>query len=182
MTFGSQHMGIADLPACKPTDFLCKLASRVIKSGAYSHYAQHNFVQAQYYRNPEELEAYFEASSFLVNINNEVAKTANATYAENLKTLNNLVLVMFSADKTVVPKESAWFGSYAPPEGVKSGSGEKTIVPMALQPTYLADTFGLRTLDARGSVSLEICSGEHMQLAQECWEPLVREYAGGSLD
>ena len=184
VTFGSQHMGISDLPACKPTDFLCKLASRVIKSGAYSHYAQTNVVQAQYYRDTDNLEAYWEANSFLADINNEVAETVNTTYADNLKKLENLVLVMFSDDKTVVPKESAWFGSYSPPEGLIPGSntGEKTIVPMMLQPTYLADTFGLRSLDENGGVSLEICEGEHMQLSQDCWEPLVRKYVGGSLD
>lgn len=175
-------MGIADLPACKPTDFLCRLATRVIKSGAYSNYAQHNIVQAQYYRDPENLQAYFEANSFLVDINNEVAETVNTTYADNLKKLQNLVLVMFSEDKTVVPKESAWFGSYAPPQGLGRFADEKTIVPMMLQPTYLADTFGLRSLDERGGVSLEICAGEHMQISQDCWEPLIRQYVGGSLD
>ena len=175
-------MGIADLPACRPTDFLCKLAYRVIKSNAYTSYAQHNIVQAQYYRDTNNLEAYFEANSFLADINNEVAETVNTTYADNIKKLENLVLVMFSEDKTVVPKESAWFGSYSPPQGLRSFGDEKTIVPMMLQPTYLADTFGLRTLDERGGVSLEICAGEHMQLSQDCWEPLVRQYVGGSLN
>lgn len=53
---------------------------------------------------------------------------------------------------------------------------------MQLQPTYLADTFGLRTLDEKGGVTFEVCQGEHMQIAQDCWEPLVREYVGGKLD
>ena len=37
------------------------------------------------------------------------------TYAQNFATLSKLVLILFSEDKTVVPKESAWFGSYSPP-------------------------------------------------------------------
>lgn len=81
-----------------------------------------------------------------------------------------------------MPKESAWFGSYATSEG-DSGTamGTKSVVPMRLQPTYLADTFGLRTLDEAGGVSLEICTGEHMQITQDCWEPLVRRYVGGKI-
>lgn len=96
--------------------------------------------------------------------------------------------MLFSQDKTVVPKESSWFGSYAPPEeegerlsdpNVKTEA--KTIVPMRLQPVYLSDTFGLKTLDKRGDVLLETCEGEHMHLSDECWQPLVRRFVGGKL-
>ena len=34
------------------------------------------------------------------------------------------------------------------------------------------------TLDERGAVQLESCDGEHMQLARDCWEPLVKQYTG----
>ena len=101
----------------------------------------------------------------------------------NLASLSNFVLILFSDDKTVVPKESSWFGSYTPLEDETDVLSQKdrTIIPMRLQPTYLADTFGLRTLDEKGGVSLEFCKGEHMQIADDCWKPLVREYVGGKL-
>ncbi|KAH8119193.1 palmitoyl-protein thioesterase [Phellopilus nigrolimitatus] len=185
LTFGSQHMGVADLPLCRPTDFMCQAARRAARAGVYSAWAQTNIIQAQYYRDPDQLPAYFSKNKFLTSINNEIPTTVNQTYAANLATLSNLVLILFSEDKTVVPKESAWFGSYAPPEedesDMISAIRAKTILPMRLQPTYLADTFGLRKLDERGAVVLEICEGEHMQIAQECWEPLVRRYVGGKL-
>ena len=171
-------MGISDLMPCKITNIACHLARLAIKSNVYSHYAQKYIIQAQYYRDTDNLDAYWAADTFLADINNEVKETANTTYADNLKKLENLVLVMFSEDKTVLPKESAWFGSYTP----GSTSREKNIVPMKLQPTYSADSFGLRTLDEQGRVSLETCEGGHMQLSQDCWEPLVRKYIGGSLE
>ena len=115
------------------------------------------------------------SSRFLASINNEVPERVNSTYADNFATLNNLVLVLFSADKTVVPKESSWFGSYAPSNGTDD---EKTIVPMRLQPLYTEDWIGLRTLDKTGRVTLETCEGEHMQLKEECWKPLVEQYTG----
>ena len=38
----------------------------------------------------------------------------NETYKDNLKKLENLVLVKFNQDSMVIPRESAWFGFYAP--------------------------------------------------------------------
>lgn len=137
--------------------------------------------QAQYYRDPEQLETYLNSSTFLADVNNEVPESHNGTYADNLATLNALVLVLFAADKTVVPKESSWFGSYAPAD-TSSAADEKTIVPMRLQPLYTHDWIGLRTLDESGRVVLETCDGEHMQLTDECWKPLVQRFVGEVLD
>jgi palmitoyl-protein thioesterase len=100
----------------------------------------------------------------------------------------------------VVPKESAWFGSEAVGDENEiqmnlrndyehSGQSEqiqldvthvlsKTIIPMRLQPLYTEDWIGLRQLDERGSVVLETCEGEHMQLG-DCWERLIKRFAGG---
>ncbi|KAI5123852.1 hypothetical protein M0805_005670 [Coniferiporia weirii] len=180
LTFGSQHMGVADLPLCRPTDFMCQVARKAARSGVYSPWAQKNLIQAQYYRDPEQLPAYYTANKFLTSINNEIPESVNETYARNLATLSNLVLILFTEDKTVVPKESAWFGSFAPPEDeLEEATRSKEIVPMRLQPTYLTDTFGLRTLDKAGGVLLETCIGEHMQITEDCWEPLVRRFVGG---
>ena len=45
LTFGSQHMGISDLPLCRPTDLMCQLARRAARVGVYTNYAQNNLVQ-----------------------------------------------------------------------------------------------------------------------------------------
>ncbi|KIJ67843.1 hypothetical protein HYDPIDRAFT_107362 [Hydnomerulius pinastri MD-312] len=194
-------MGISDLPLCSPFDLLCQLARRAAKGGVYSEWAQQNLVQAQYFRDPAQLLLYMSSGSFLADINNEVLfpSSRNETYAENLASLHNLILVLFAEDKTVVPKESAWFGSEAPPEEDESLSSlhsmldisdqqplgraphveEKTIVPMRLQPLYTEDWIGLRTLDERGAVALASCPGEHMVLSG-CWEDLVGKWIGSS--
>lgn len=116
------------------------------------------------------------ANQFLTSINNEIPEFTNTSYAQNLATLSNLVLVLFSQDRTVVPKESAWFGSYAPAD---ESEGDSTLVPMRQQPLYTEDRIGLKTLDKKGAVTLTACEGEHMQITQDCWEPLVREFVGG---
>ena len=62
-------------------------------------------------QDPYRLEAYLAHNSFLADINNErLAK--NATYRENLASLDKLVLFRFKDDVTVVPRDSAWFAFY----------------------------------------------------------------------
>lgn len=135
------------------------------------------------------------ANHFLADINNEVPGQRNATYKENLQTLENLVLVIFSEDKTVVPKESAWFGYEEITDGDEvalsgddlkgqsqrplalSVSSEKTIVPMRQQPMYTEDWIGLKELDESGRIVFGVCDGEHMQLG-DCWKDYVKKYVG----
>ncbi|KAI0743399.1 alpha/beta-hydrolase [Daedaleopsis nitida] len=181
ITFGSQHMGISDLPKCSVWDVPCQLARRAARGGVYTEWAQRNLVQAQYYRDAAQLDAYLKYNKFLPEINNELPDALNHTYADNLASLNALVLVLFSADTTVVPKETAWFGSFAPEEDDIMGNDEKTIVPMRLQPLYTHDWIGLRTLDESGRVMLETCEGRHMEISDACWQPLVKKYVGGFL-
>jgi len=179
ITFGSQHMGISDIPACRPWDLVCEAARRAARSSVYSHWAQTNIVQAQYYRDPDRMDSYLASNKFLADINNEIPDTHNVTYAKNLPKLNKLVLVLFSKDVTVVPKESSWFGSYAPSD--ETSPGEKTIIPMRMQELYIHDTIGLKRLDRKGGVVFKTCDGVHMQMTDDCWKPLVEEFVGGAV-
>ncbi|TFK25516.1 palmitoyl-protein thioesterase [Coprinopsis marcescibilis] len=194
ITFGSQHMGISDIPICGRYDLLCQIARRAARGSVYGEWAQNNLVTAQYFRNPDNYATYLEANKFLTSINNEKEGERNGTYAKNLASLNKIVLVLFTEDKTVVPKESSWFGSEAIPGddevGMQQRIGQRPfllniqrrddreIIPMRLQRLYTEDWIGLRTLDTRGDVILETCEGEHMQVG-DCWKPLVLKFVGG---
>lgn len=193
ITFGSQHMGVSGIPACKPYDFLCQVARRAVRSGVYGSWAQENLIQAQYFRDPTAMDTYLASNHFLTSINNEIPTSRNQSYARNLASLQKLTLVLFTEDKTVVPKESAWFGSEAVPSedmhfsmqneqtlldrGLQSTSAG-SIIPMRMQPLYQEDWIGLRDLDEREGVVFEVCKGEHMQIS-DCWEDLVRRFTGG---
>lgn len=92
---------------------------------------------------------------------------------------------MFTEDKTVVPKESAWFGSEEVTTVFRDNgpqvildSSAKVIVPMRSQPLYQEDWIGLRQLDEKGGVVFETCVGEHMQMG-DCWKRLIQDYIGG---
>ncbi|CAE7101482.1 unnamed protein product [Rhizoctonia solani] len=181
LTFGSQHMGISDLPGCKTGDFLCWLARNTALRGMYTNYAQTHLVQAQYFRDPRnahDLKSYLTANTFLADINAEIPDT-DKSYKKNLASLDALVLVLFSEDKTVVPKESGWFGSYkavnlSEPDAVD----DQVIVPIRQQPIYKDDRIGLRTLDKAGKIHFETCEGPHMRISDDCWKPLVLKFCG----
>ncbi|KAF8671770.1 Alpha beta-hydrolase [Rhizoctonia solani] len=182
LTFGSQHMGISDLPGCKPGDFLCWLARNTALRGMYSNYAQSHLVQAQYFRDPRsahDLQSYLTANTFLADINAEVPDTDQALYKRNLVSLDALVLVLFSEDKTVVPKESGWFGSYRPVNlSEPDAMGDEDMVSMHQQPIYKDDRIGLRTLDEAGKIHFTTCEGPHMRISDDCWKPLVLKFCG----
>ncbi|CAE6466682.1 unnamed protein product [Rhizoctonia solani] len=182
LTFGSQHMGISDLPGCKTGDFLCWLARNTALRGMYTNYAQSHIVQAQYFRDPRnahDLQSYLAANTFLADINSEIPDAAEKLYKKNLASLDALVLVLFSEDKTVVPKESGWFGSYKPVNlSEPDAMGDEVIVPMRQQPIYKDDRIGLRTLDEAGKIHFKACEGAHMRISDDCWKPLVLKYCG----
>ena len=45
ITFGSQHMGVSDLPPCGRWDVFCQLARRAAHGAVYTEWAQNNVVQ-----------------------------------------------------------------------------------------------------------------------------------------
>ncbi|EGG21294.1 palmitoyl-protein thioesterase 3 [Cavenderia fasciculata] len=119
-----------------------KWLDRILGSVPYEKWAQHHISSAQYWKDPYHLEKYLSRSAFLADINNE-RDQKNQTYADNLSSLNAFVLSYSTVDKTIVPKESGWFGFYA-------NNTQSTIVPLQESQLYLQDFIGLRALDEAG--------------------------------
>lgn len=89
---------------------------------------QDALVQATYWHDPLDEEAYINKSIFLADINNEIR--VNKTYVENLNNLEHLVLVKFDNDTIVQPRETEWFGFYEPGQA-------KKVVPLNMTRLYL---------------------------------------------
>jgi len=105
---------------------------------------QDSFVQAEYWHDPIKESNYIEGSYFLADINNE--RTNNSKYRGNLLKLKNFVMVMFSNDTMVIPKESAWFAFYSPGQ-------DKEILPLEKSVLYLTvSNFKFYKLQALKSV------------------------------
>ncbi|ORZ01084.1 Alpha/Beta hydrolase protein, partial [Syncephalastrum racemosum] len=151
ITFGSPHGGVTDIPNCMgPRDFRCNLMRSLIRYGVYSAYVQHRVVQAQYYKDPRNIEGYLAKNIFLPDLNNEGANK-NQTYAENLAQLDRFVMVRFAEDRMVKPAETAWFWTV---------DEEGALVPLEKQELYQDDWLGLQKLGGR--LEFLVSPGQHV--------------------
>lgn len=120
---------------------------------------QQHLAQANYYRDPLQIEEYKEHGKFLPDINNEGSKSdSNATYSSNFVKLNRLVLVRANKDTMVYPKESEWFGAYV------DGTYDR-VVNMTETTWYRDDTFGLKTLHQKDKIVFETTLGNHLEFS-----------------
>lgn len=167
VTFGSQHNGISDFQGCADSDWLCRSWDGFLKRNTWSHFVQSRLVPAQYYRKPDDLKSYLKSSNFLADINNE-RKVKNITYKENMMKLEKFVMYMFKDDKTVVPKQSAWF------DELDSATG--AVIRLQDRKIYQEDWIGLRWLDKRNRLEFLVTPGEHMQLTSEVLVEAFQKY------
>jgi len=167
VTFGSQHNGIVKFRACGPSDWLCRAAMALLRYNTFSSFVQARLVPAQYYRDPEDYEAYLYGSNFLADINNE-RDEKNPKYADNIAALSNFVMWMFEDDTTVVPRETAWFDEV-------NGTDR---IPLRERQLYKEDWLGLKRLDEKGGLRFRSITGEHMQLTEQALNETMANFFG----
>jgi palmitoyl-protein thioesterase len=172
VTFGSQHNGIAKYQNCKSTDWFCRGWQGLLNGNTWSHYAQSHLVPAQYFRSTDEetgepTDEYLDNSNFLADVNNE-RKKKNATYAENLSSLEKFVMYVFEDDETVIPKQSGWF-AYT---NISSGD----VTPLRNRTIYKEDWIGLKKLDEKGGLVFKTTEGGHMNLGDKVLTDVFETY------
>ena len=141
ITFGSPHLGVLELPLCKDRfDWLCKRRNALLKKQVWHDSVQKRVIPAQYFRDPANIDQYLEHSNYLADINNE-RDEKNAPYKENFSKLNKLVLVSFTEDTTLVPKESSQFHDFDPEL--------KRSIPFLYTELYKNDYIGLKPFTER---------------------------------
>eukprot|EP00933_Yihiella_yeosuensis_P039492 TRINITY_DN33541_c1_g2_i1.p1 TRINITY_DN33541_c1_g2~~TRINITY_DN33541_c1_g2_i1.p1 ORF type:complete len:358 (-),score=87.27 TRINITY_DN33541_c1_g2_i1:39-1112(-) len=175
--FISMHgvlMGVAGLPQC-PMEYpgvgvLCRGVDLIVShAGVYTSFVQNRLAQANYYRDAANLEQYRKDGHWLPYINNEVKGKENATYKENFKALEKLVLVMAKDDTMVHPKESEHFGYF------KDGSRTE-LVSMKDSPWYQEDWFGLKSLDEAKKIDTYETPGNHLRFTDKFLLEMVKKY------
>jgi len=159
ISVGGQHQGVYGFPHC-PGDnaTLCDYARKLLNIGAYVSFVQDNLVQAEYWHDPLKHDEYVAKSVFLADLNQE--KTVNETYKTNLLKLKNLVLVKFSQDTMVEPRESEWFGFYV--EGQA-----KELYNMTQSKLYTQDLLGLKELNESGRIAFLDSPTDHLQFTRQ---------------
>merc|ERR1712215_246210 len=160
VTVGAQHQGVFGFPLC-PGEmvFFCDIVRDLLSYGAYVEFVQDILVQAQYWHDPLHFDTYVEKSKFIAEINNEKAEK-NETYAVNLASLENFVMVKHNQDSMVEPRESSHFEFYVPGQA-------DVILPLRESPLYVEDRIGLKALDEAGKLHFLDVEGDHLQFSRQ---------------
>jgi len=208
ITLGGQHQGVSATPGCdtlysssspsaaasssvsaaasfdsaasaSSASLFCRAAEAAINTAVYSRYTRSSVVQAQYFKDPAQYPNYLKFNPFLPDVNNEL-ELKNEVYKANLMALERLVLIRFTEDTTVVPRDSSWFSTYAPGGG---GTAGEVLVPLREQALYTEDWLGLKALDERGALVMSDCPGAHMQFS-DAWftTNVIDKYLRGGVD
>ncbi|TDH11443.1 hypothetical protein EPR50_G00060840 [Perca flavescens] len=108
-----------------------------------------------YWNDPHHRPRYLQGNSFLALLNGDRPHSDMKAWRENFLRIKKLVLIGGPDDGVITPWQSSHFGFY---------DSDENIVEMRNQESYKNDTFGLKTLDARGDVSVCVHSGvKHIQ-------------------
>lgn len=159
ISVGGQHQGVYGFPKCPgDNETLCEYVRELLDIGAYVSFVQDFLVQAEYWHDPFNEPEYISDCVFMPDVNN-YGPVKNETYKKNLITLNKFVMVKFTEDTIVQPKESEWFSFYVPGQDVD-------ILPLEQSDIYTQDWIGLKTLDESGRLEFLSVVGDHLQFNQ----------------
>uniref|UniRef100_A0A3P9III5 palmitoyl-CoA hydrolase n=1 Tax=Oryzias latipes TaxID=8090 RepID=A0A3P9III5_ORYLA len=109
----------------------------------YKKYSQEKVSICNYWNDPHHRKQYLESNNFLPLLNGEKPHT----WRKNFLRIKKLVLIGGPDDNVITPWQSSLFGFY---------NHNEEVVEMKEQAFYKNDTFGLKTLDTRGDIS--VCS------------------------
>lgn len=169
VTFGSPHMGVLELPMCADDkDWLCKKRNELLKKQVWLDTIQKSIIPAQYFRVTGEYEEYLQHLNFLADVNNERTDTYSLEAKARFAKLRKLVLIKFTKDTTLVPKESAYFQEFDPLGNY--------IVDMRQTRVYKEDLIGLRELDKAGKIDFLTVEDNHMRFLDSFFVDVVSKY------
>ena len=152
ISLGGIHMGTMTLPNCE-SGFYCDIVNDALDLGVYDPYVQAHIGPAGYFKDQYKYTEYLAASNFLAAVSNE--RSINPQYSAGFKAINTLVLIEFTEDTVVDPKESEQFGFYA--------NDTKKLLAYNETGDYLSDILGLKTLDEQGKIVFEYIVGNHLE-------------------
>eukprot|EP01089_Gocevia_fonbrunei_P014355 TRINITY_DN3919_c0_g2_i2.p1 TRINITY_DN3919_c0_g2~~TRINITY_DN3919_c0_g2_i2.p1 ORF type:complete len:299 (-),score=47.10 TRINITY_DN3919_c0_g2_i2:3-899(-) len=169
ISVGGQHQGVYGFPRCPGVNYtLCNYVRELLDLGAYVSFIQEELVQAQYWHDPLAEAEYVNDCIFLPDINNE-RSPKNETYKKNLSSLNKFVMVKFTEDEMVQPRESEWFGFY-------TAGQDKEVQTMQQTKLYQEDWIGLKTLDEAKRLDFYSVAGDHLQFTQQWFIDTIIPY------
>lgn len=169
ITFGSPHMGVLELPLCeRDNDWICKRRNEALKRQVWNPSVRKTVVPAQYFRDPNHYENYLKYSNFLADVNLERSGLFQKDAKDRFSKLRRLALVCFSQDKTLVPKESAFFQDINPHTGSINGFENTRL--------FQENLIGLQLLHSEGKIEFFIVDDTHMAFSDIFFVDLLKRF------
>ncbi|RVE67113.1 hypothetical protein OJAV_G00114780 [Oryzias javanicus] len=135
------------------TDYLKYVFPEFVKSEiyrvCYSGIGQ-RFSICNYWKDPHHQVMYVNSSDYLALLNGEKPNPNLTEWKENFLKIQKLVLIGGPDDGVITPWESSQFGFF---------DDNETVVEMQHQDFFVSDSFGLKTLAARGDLNICTLSG-----------------------
>jgi palmitoyl-protein thioesterase len=131
----SPQMGVYGVPVVGHISYVNVTLDAIADCCIYDWWAQDLLAFAGYWRDPFALDTYRAKCTFLPDINND--RTNNSIYKQRMLSLQNFIMSYSLIDDVLIPRETGWFGTYAP-------NSDEVIIPLEKSALYLEDRIGLR--------------------------------------
>jgi palmitoyl-protein thioesterase len=159
LSIGGPNMGVSDIPGCFD-GAICNTINDLAREFVYMGIVQSHLGPAGYFRDPSNMEGYLK-TEFLPYLNNEAGDaTVKAAIKQRFSALNGAMLVKFTEDVTVFPRESEWFQAVDPAD-------MKTVIALKDSDFWKDDYIGLRYLDEQSKVQWIEIVGQHLQFSED---------------
>ena len=156
ISIGGPQMGVGSLPQCTE-GAICDTINKLIGYGVYTSIAQEIIGPAGYFKDITNYNTYLNFSSFLADLNNEKEKK-NASYKQRFMALDRVVLIKFSRDTMIIPKETAWFQFY---------DQNKKVGELEDSDFYKNDYLGVRVLSEQRKIEFVELEGNHLNFSND---------------
>jgi len=152
ITFGGPHQGVAQFPHTGQ-GFFDNILNKIADVAVYNGLIQAHVGPAGYFHRIDNEDSYFNSGTILADLNN-VGETKNEDYKKRIGQLDAMVLIMFTEDTMVIPKETAHFGFF-------KDSKRDEIVALEDSNIVKNDLIGIKALVDQGKVYKHVFKGEH---------------------
>lgn len=155
VSIGGPQQGVAALPHCS-SGIMCDFINGLTDKAIYFSFVQEHVGPAGYFKDPKNFKDYSEYCKFLPGLNNEAAN--KSTNEMKFGSLNHALLIMFTEDTMVYPKESEWFWEF---------DDNKNLLKVEDTDLYKNDEIGLKGLMEANKVDFVSIKGDHLQFTQD---------------
>jgi palmitoyl-protein thioesterase len=158
VSIGGPQMGVGKYPKCDKDTFWCRNVNKLVLKGVYSEFVQNHIGPAGYVRDIWNYDKYIKSSSFLADLNNERYHSKWEQYKYRILDLEKVVLIKFTKDTMIIPRETAWFEFYG---------NDGRVMKLEESVFYRDDLLGIRELNEQNKISFVELPGGHLRFDRE---------------